>query len=236
MTMTAGDIATVTPELEAACRKLIEGVATGGPYMPPGYNRLSVRFPGNHGGVNWFGTSFNPELGLLFVNTNELGQLSGLEDRPAGATGPARGDGVDNRVHPDAPYEGVKGGGRFSIHEGSDPQQLPCQQPPWGQLTAIDVNTGLFAWRVPLGITESFPPEKQKTGRPGNGGTIATASGLVFVGATDDSRFRAFDARTGRELWVVKLGGAAEATPMTSDGDDPRLYVVIPSPGGGFFN
>ena len=68
------------------------------------------------------------------------------------------------------------------------------------------------------------------------GFTIATASGLVFVGATDDSRFRAFDARTGRELWVVKLGGAAEATPMTYEGSDGRQYVVIAATGGGFFN
>ena len=64
---------------------------------------------------------------------------------------------------------------------------MMCQQPPWGQLTAVNVNTGEFAWRVPLGITDSLPPEKQKTGRPGNGGTIATAGGLVFVGATDDA-------------------------------------------------
>ena len=80
MTMTAADIATVTPELEAACRKLIEGVQLGGPYLPVGYNRLRVQFPGNHGGVNWGGTSFNPQLGYLFVNTNELGQLSGVKD------------------------------------------------------------------------------------------------------------------------------------------------------------
>ena len=90
---------------------------------------------------------------------------------------------------------------------------MMCQQPPWGQLTAVDVNTGEFAWRVPLGITESLPPEKQKTGRPGNGGPIATAGGLVFVAATDDARFRAFDAKTGKEIWTVKLGGAANATP-----------------------
>jgi quinoprotein glucose dehydrogenase len=236
MTMTPAEIATVTPELEAACRKLIEGVQIGGPYMPPGYNRLSLRFPGNHGGLNWSGTSFNPQLGYLFVNTNELGQLSGLKDRPAGATGPPVSNGVGNRLHPDAPYDSVLGGGRFSIRVGNDPQQLPCQQPPWGELTAVNVDTGEFAWRVPLGITDSLPPDKQKTGRPGNGGTIATASGLVFVGATDDSRFRAFDAKTGKELWVVKLGGAAEATPMTYEGSDGRQYVVITSTGGGFFN
>jgi quinoprotein glucose dehydrogenase len=89
---------------------------------------------------------------------------------------------------------------------------------------------------VPLGVTDSLPPDKQKTGRPGNGGTIATAGGLVFVGATDDSRFRAFDAKTGKELWTVKLKGAAEATPMTYQGRDGKQYVVTTSTGGGFFN
>ena len=69
---TAADIATVTPEIEAGCRKLIEGMQLGGPYLPPAYNRLRVQFPGNHGGVNWGGTSFNPELGYLFVSTSEL--------------------------------------------------------------------------------------------------------------------------------------------------------------------
>ena len=98
MTMTAADVATVTPELEAACRKLMEGVQLGGPYLPVSYNRLRVQFPGNHGGVNWGGTSFNPQLGYLFVNTNELGQLSGLKDRDPKATGQAQAAGQGNRV------------------------------------------------------------------------------------------------------------------------------------------
>ena len=235
MTMRAEDIATVTPELEAACKKLIEGVQLGGPFLPVSYNRLRVQFPGNHGGVNWFGTSFNPQLGYLFVNTNELGQISGVKDHDPKSGRRAFADGTGNRVDPDGPYEGVPGGGRFSI-EGSDSQQLPCQQPPWGQLTAINVNTGEFVWRVPLGVTDSLPPEKQKTGRPGNGGTMATASGLVFVAATDDGRFRAFDGKSGKELWTFKLGGAAEATPVTYQAKDGKQYVVIPSTGGGFFN
>jgi quinoprotein glucose dehydrogenase len=230
------DVATVTPELETACKKLLEGVQLGGPYMPPGYNHLSVRFPGNHGGVNWGGMSFNPQLGYLFVNSNELGQLSGQKDHDA-KTGRAQGKGTGNRVDPEGPVEGVPGGGRLSIPgTGGSSQQLPCQQPPWGELTAVNVNTGEFAWRVTLGVTDSLPPDKQNTGRPGNGGTIATAGGLVFVGATDDGRFRAFDARTGKELWTFKLGGAAEATPMTYQGKDGRQYVVITSTGGGFFN
>jgi len=229
MTMTMADIATVTPELEAECRKLIEGVQIGGPYLPPGYKRLRLAFPGNHGGVNWGGMSFNPQLGYLFVNTNEMGQLSGLRDRDPKGGGRAQAEGVGNRVHPDAPYESVPGGGRFKY------QNLYCQQPPWGQLSAVDVNTGEFAWRVTLGVTDSLPPDKQNTGRPGNGGSIATAGGLVFVGATDDARFRAFDAKTGKELWTFKLGGAANATPSTYLGQDGRQYVVTVSTGGGFF-
>jgi quinoprotein glucose dehydrogenase len=235
MTMTAADVATVTPELEAACKALLDGVQLGGPYLPVSYKRLRVQFPGNHGGVNWGGTSFNPELGYLFVSTSELGQLSGLKDRDANAAGPAQAAGQGNRVHPDGPYDGVPGGGRFSSRDFG-PQQLPCQQPPWGQLTAVNVNTGEFAWRVPLGVTDSLPPGKQNTGRPGNGGSIATAGGLVFIGATDDSRFRAFDARTGKELWTVKLGGAAHATPSTYLGRDGTQYVAITSTGGGFFD
>jgi quinoprotein glucose dehydrogenase len=235
LTMSAADIATVTPEIEAGCRKLMEGLQLGGPYLPPAFNRLRVQFPGNHGGVNWGGTSFNPELGYLFVNTNELGQLSGLKARPEGATGPAQPKGVGNRVDPGGPYEGVEGGGRFSLKPATGSQQLPCQAPPWGQLTAIDVNTGRFVWRVPLGITDSLPPALQKTGRPGNGGTIATAGGLVFVAATDDARFRAFEAKTGREVWTHTLPAAAQATPMTYRGGDGRQYVVITATGGGFF-
>ena len=236
MSMSEEDIATVTPELEAACRELIKGMQLGGPYLPVSYNRLRVQFPGNHGGVNWGGTSFNPELGYLFVNTNELGQVSGLRDRDPNDTGPARAQGVGVRLHPDGPYESVEGGGRFSVEPlpGST-QQLPCQQPPWGLLTAVDVNTGEFVWRVPLGLTESLPADKQRTGRPGNGGTIATAGGLVFVAATDDSRFRAFDAKTGDELWTFTLPGAGHVVPITYEGADGRQYVVIAATGGGYF-
>jgi quinoprotein glucose dehydrogenase len=231
MSMTAADVATLTPELEAECRKLLEGVQIGGPYLPVGYNRLRLQFPGNHGGVNWGGSSFNPDLGYLFVNTNEFGQIQGLTDRPpnttktpAGGPGNAAGDG------PGILYQNMPGGGRFKVGN------LMCQQPPWGQLTAVNVNTGEFVWRVPLGITETLPADKQRTGRPGNGGTIATAGSLVFVAATDDGRFRAFDARNGQELWAVKLPAVAHATPMTYEGRDGRQYVVIVSTGGGAFD
>jgi quinoprotein glucose dehydrogenase len=254
MTMTAADIATVTPELEAVCKKLIEGVQLGGPYLPVGYNRLRLQLPGNHGGVNWGGASFSPALGYMFVNANDYGQLQGYADpgspppqAPAAAPpgrgdpelaqqqgagrGRGRGRGVGGGSS-NVPYTNVPGGGRFK----DEATNMMCQQPPWGTLTAIDVNTGEFAWRVPLGVTDTLPTEKQNTGRPGNGGTIVTAGGVVFIGATDDSRFRAFDAKTGKELWTVKLGAAAHATPSTYQASDGRQYVVITSTGGGFLD
>jgi glucose dehydrogenase len=111
--MKAEDVATVTPELEAACKALMKDLELGGPYLPVSYNKLGVRFPGNHGGVNWGGVSFNPQLGLLFVNSNDLGQITGIKDR-ASEEGRAIGRGVGNRVHPDGPYEGI-GGGRLAF-------------------------------------------------------------------------------------------------------------------------
>src|SRR5207237_8085974 len=78
----------------------------------------------------------------------------------------------------------------------------PCQKPPWGRLIAVNASTGDFAWQTPLGITEQLPSGKQNTGRPVLAGPIATGRGLLFIASTDDKRFRALDAQTGRELVV----------------------------------
>lgn len=101
-------------------------------------------------------------------------------------------------------------------------------------MIAVNVNAGDITWKVPLGITESLPAEKQKTGRPGIGGPIATAGGLIFIGAVDDNRFRAFDAKTGKELWSTKLEAAAGSVPSTYEGKDGHQYVVVTSAGNSF--
>ena len=117
-----------------------------------------------------------------------------------------------------------------------DSNLWPCQKPPWGLLTAVNMNSGDIAWRVPLGITEELEAKGvHNTGAPNIGGSIATAGGLVFIGATNDSRFRAFDSHTGRELWSVKIDASGHATPVTYMGRDHRQYVVIAAGGGGFF-
>jgi quinoprotein glucose dehydrogenase len=101
-------------------------------------------------------------------------------------------------------------------------------------LSAVNVNTGDIAWQVNLGISDSLPEGKQDTGRPSNGGPILTASGVTFIGGTDDQRFRAFDSKTGKLLWTTKLDYSAHATPITYQGKDGRQYVAVVATGGSF--
>ncbi len=215
-TMTDADIATVTPELEAYCKKMVadDHIVFGGPYLPTHLNTSTVNWPGTQGGANWGGGSFDPELGYMFVNTNDLGQIQSLVPTPGGVLPYGHGQPFDRFKDPN--------------------NNMMCQQPPWGRLSAVDVNTGKLVWQVPLGVTDSLPPGTRDTGRPNLGGSIVTASGLVFIGATDDSRFRAFDAATGKVLWTAKLEASAHATPITYEGSDGKQYVAIVSTGGGF--
>jgi quinoprotein glucose dehydrogenase len=227
LSVAENEIATVTPELHEACTKLVKDndLKLGGPYHPPGFNRPTVNFPGANGASNWGGMSYNPELGFLIMNTQDLGQITSLGPkgdpiRTNGTSGVRAGD------SPTVPYDMTGFNGRFAIIAPGQPM-LMCQEPPWGSLTAVNVNTWEIAWKVPLGITESLPPGKQNTGRPNLGSTATTASGLIFVGATDDSRFRAFDARTGKVLWEVTLPAPGRGGPTIFQGRDGKQYVAI---------
>jgi len=108
------------------------------------------------------------------------------------------------------------------------PSGLPCTPPPWGALVAVNLATGGIAWNVPLGSMGGVP------GSPNLGGPIATAGGVVFIGATLDRQLHAFDIETGRELWNAPLPAGARATPMTYEAGG-RQFVVIAAGGGGPF-
>jgi quinoprotein glucose dehydrogenase len=216
--MTKEELTDVTPEAHRTCAALFSKLENHGRYTPYG-TKPTLVFPGTLGGATWSGLSFNPTLGYAFVNTNEIGAIGQMVKQPADSPTAYR------RTSPSGPYA------RFW-----DENLWPCQRPPWGLLTAININSGDIAWRVPLGLTPELEAKGiHNTGAPNIGGSIATASGLVFIAATNDSRFRAFDARTGREIWSVLLDAAGYATPATYRGANGRQYVVIAAGGGGFF-
>ena len=103
----------------------------------------------------------------------------------------------------------------------------PCQRPPWGSLLAVNANTGEILWQSTLGLDENLPAGKQLVGNPGSAGPSVTAGGLVFVGSTSDKRFRAFDAKDGKELWTQTLGNNGNANPMSYAGKSGKQHVAI---------
>ena len=217
--VTRDDITTVTPESRKDCLQNFDSALPGRLFNPWG-QALKLEIPGTLGGSNWSGGSFDPSSGYLFVNMSNVGSLGMMEPQPAGS--------------PEAYVWSSKWGtyARFW-----DSNHYPCQQPPWGTLSAVNLNTGEIAWRVPLGVVDALEAKGiPKTGIYNIGGSIVTDGGLVFIGATSDHRFRAFDTQTGKELWVTKLESDGHATPLTYLGKKTKkqFVVIAVGPGGNF--
>ena len=219
----AKDFYSLTPDHAAYCKDLWSknGLYTKGPYTPAGMSGYMVTFPSTLGGGNWNGLAYDPTLGLVFTNVMNLGQVARMQEGKdrAGGTTYVRA----------TPWGGAVG--RFWNPEN----KIPCSAPPFGELVAVNVNTGDIAWKVPIGIVEDLKAKGfPDTGTLNIGGPIVTASGLIFVGATIDGYFRAFDSRSGKQLWETKLEAAAHSIPMTFMGKDGRQYVVVAAGGGSF--
>lgn len=229
-----------TPEHAKACKELYDksgGFYNVGPFTPFRLHedgtppKSTIIFPGATGGTNWGGMAADPKDGYVFAYTQDLGQVGWTEKKKPGVE-----YAFDEHGSPlEYTRAAVDGPGPF--HTFSVPVKQadgrtvnwPCQKPPWGRLTAVNANTGEFAWQVPLGITEDLPAGKQNTGRSVDAfaGPMATAGGLVFIGVVNDNRFRAIDSKTGKELWSAKLDATANANPMTYAGKDGKQYVAI---------
>jgi glucose dehydrogenase len=235
------DLVTAEDTTEAhakACRDLVEKsgpLYNAGPFTPWVYRApgapptSSVIFPGAIGGTDWGGVSTDPKLGYVFVNTSDYASIGWIEKMPDGSRVP-----YDQRSAYGTPVPS-KFWDRKTDASGAvqGEQSWPCQKPPWGRLTAVNAATGDIAWQVRLGVTDELPEGKKNTGRVNLGGSIATAGGVVFIGATNDRRFRAFDSKTGKELWVTKLDYSAISTPITYQGKSGKQYVAISASGGG---
>jgi quinoprotein glucose dehydrogenase len=210
------DISDVTPEHEAFCKKWVADNHMVGTqaYQPLGFNVATVTFPGSGGGVNWGGGAFDKANGNYVVNITNRGSLQFLAFDPGGK--------LVQTVSPNSWFADVRNGG------------MPCQKGPWGELVAVNVNTGDIAWHTTLGVTDWLPVGKRETGRPSVGGPIVTAGGLIFIAATDDKRFRAFNAKTGALVWETKMNAAGHATPLTYKGRNGKQYVSIIATGGAY--
>jgi len=211
------ELTSVTPESRAECVEKLKGAEAEGDLFRPITEKPTVFFPGTNGGANWGGGSFDPATGTLYVNSMDVGGFTRLMKRPDDARMPYRSQGF----------------GRFW-----DSNLYSCQQPPWGSLTAIDLNKGEFRWRTVLGEYDELKARGvPKTGTPNLGGSIVTAGGLVFIAATNDLKFRAFDKDTGEELWMTRLPASGHATPITwRSPKTGRQYVAIAAGGGNKYN
>jgi glucose dehydrogenase len=218
------------------CRELTErsgGFYNEGPVSPYVYRDSGAKpfstilFPGSIGGANWGGTAADPTLGYVFVNTNDEASIGWVEKAPEGGRSPYRRNSI---VGPTSRFQWKEGDPRTGNIMGGEHGWL-CNRPPWGNLVAVNARTGDIAWKVPLGITEELPAAKQRTGRLNLGGPIVTGGGLVFIGASNDRRFRAFDSKTGKELWVTKLEMSAHAVPITFQGSNGKQYVAVTAAG-----
>jgi glucose dehydrogenase len=209
--ITRDELSKRTPQAEKYCAEQFDKYIHGSLYTPFGLEPV-LTFPGAMGGGNWGGVSFDPTLSYVFVNTSNMGAIGRMAPSPPGSP---------------MPYRNESGYARFL-----DNEQYPCQQPPWGELSAVNTKTGDVAWRVPLGSYDELEARGLKNwGTPNTGGSLATAGGLLFVAATNDSRFRAFDSRTGSEIWAARLDATGNATPMSYLGRDGKQYVVVAAGG-----
>ena len=222
-----------------ACQELWDksgGFYNAGPFTPFLFHedgappKSTIQFPGGTGGVNWGGPAADPSTGLVYVNAHDTSLVGWIEKvRP----GQNYGRGTEGSKQP---YDrgSVNGAGPYFTfsapmrdENGKVIANLPCQRPPWARLVAVNANTGDIAWQVPLGTTDALPEGKKNTGGSGSAGPIVTAGGLVVVGATNDRRIRAFDAKNGKELWVAPLPAQGNANPITYLGKNGRQYVAI---------
>ena len=229
-----------TPEHVAACTAMMEkagGYYNAGPFTPFMFKdtnappKSTIQSPGGTGGVNWGGMAMNPTNGVFYVNAQNTTLVGWVQPREPGRDFAAESRGSTH------PYDraSVGGLGPFftfaaplnGFDENGRPRpggNVSCVRPPWSKLYAVNANTGEILWESVLGLNENLPAGKQLAGSAGSAGPTVTAGGLVFVGATSDGRFRAFDEKTGKEVWVTRLPANANGAPSNSNAN-PMSYL-----------
>ncbi len=234
--LTEADMWGATPFDQLLCRIAFKGMRYEGLYTAPGTDK-SLSFPGSLGGMNWGGLSTDPTTGTIFANDMRLGLWVQMFPQTkaqlgkSGAAGEAVNTGMGSVPLKGTPYSVVKD--RFLSALG-----VPCQAPPFGTLTAIDMKTRQIKWQVPVGTVRDTGPMGIKMGLPipiglpTLGGTLATQGGLVFIAGTQDYYLRAFNSANGKEVWKARLPVGSQGGPMSYKSPKTgKQYVVITAGG-----
>lgn len=233
-TLSEADMWGVTPFDQLMCRYIFKGYRYDGLYTAPDTD-YSLSFPGSLGGMNWGGVSYDPTADMLYVNDMRLGLYVHMEpqERDAAASDGSEAVNAGMGAVPlkGTPYSVIKD--RFL-----SPLGIPCQEPPFGTLTAIDMKTQSVNWEVPLGTVQDTVLFGSKMhlpipiGMPTIGGSMTTQSGLVFFAATQDNWLRAFDSATGELVWKARLPVGSQGTPMSYVSPETGKQYIVISAGG----
>jgi quinoprotein glucose dehydrogenase len=225
--MTAEDAWGIDDADRKWCHDEISKLRSGDIFTPPSLEG-TLSMPGNIGGQNWGGMTYDPVHDLLILPESHIASEVRLIPREQ----------VDEVRH--SVGRKIDGDWEVARQRGTpygmmrrlllSPKRIPCTPPPWGTLLAIEASTGEKKWETPFGHLGRLP---EKFGSFSLGGPISTAGGLVFVGGTLDGALYAFDVESGRELWKGELPTSAKATPMTFKGPDGKQYVVVCAGGYG---
>jgi quinoprotein glucose dehydrogenase len=216
------DLNDLNPTTRAELLKRFRTLRHDGLFAPPSENG-TVILPGFDGGGEWGGAAVDRLTGVIYVNSSDVPWIGAMRDT-------ALADSVTRRArasrHQVSPYDFV------GYERWRDSAGYPAIKPPWGTLSAIDLNTGDYRWRIPLGEHPRLAARGiTDTGAEQYGGPIVSAGGLVFIAATMDEKFRAFDKDSGKLLWETTLPAAGYATPATYMVNG-KQYVVIAAGGG----
>ena len=237
MTLTEKDMWGATMFDQLYCRIQFKKLRYDGPYTKL-TTEPTLIYPGYYGGYNWGGIAFDPRTNMLIVNDMRMPQQGFLEPQADAAEklkalkeGDKKNSNWGTHLQEGTPYQSIRSA--FNSFLG-----LPCHQPSWGNLTAIDMNTKTIAWQVPLGTVEDSVVNGMRfglpvpLGMPSLSGPFATAGGLTFYAGTQDYYLRAFDNKTGQEVWKGRLPVGSQATPMTYLSPESGRQFVVVSAGG----
>jgi len=235
-TLKESDMWGATPFDQLACRIGFKSMRYDGLFTVPDTDK-SLSFPGSLGGMNWGSMSVDPNNHLLFVNDMRLGLW--VQMIPADTSNIARGSNGGEAINTGMGAVPLKGT-PYAVNKNRfmSPLGIPCQKPPFGTLSAIDMKTQKIVWQVPVGTVQDTGPfgikmrVKMPVGMPTLGGTLATQGGLVFIAGTQDYYLRAFDSSTGKEVWKARLPVGSQGGPMSYvSPKDGKQYILI-SAGG----